>query len=118
MQPPENEAELETILGTVNYPARFAPNLAEVSAPLRHLLRQDTEFKWDETHERAFQKMKETMTSEPGPVLAYFHPKKEVTLQVDASKNGLGATIIEEGRPVASKLLNNTQQHRTKLCPN
>lgn len=44
MSPPENEAELETILGMANYLARFAPNLAEVTAPLRHLLRRDTEF--------------------------------------------------------------------------
>ena len=47
MSPPENEAELETILGMVNYLTRFAPNLAEVTAPLRHLLRRDTEFEWD-----------------------------------------------------------------------
>lgn len=37
MPPPENEAELETIFGTVNYFATFAPNLAEVSAPLRQI---------------------------------------------------------------------------------
>lgn len=44
MKPPENEAELETILGMVNYLAKFAPNLAEISAPLRHLLRKETQF--------------------------------------------------------------------------
>lgn len=95
MQPPKNEAELETVLGMMNYLARFAPHLAEVSAPLRLLLRRETEFKWDTAHKRAFQQMKETITSEPGPVLAYFDSEKEVTLQVDASKNGLGATIMQ-----------------------
>ena len=117
MQPPKNEAELETILGMMNYLARFAPHLAEVSAPLRLLLRRDTEFKWDTAHERAFQQMKDTITAEPGPVLAYFDSEKEVTLQVDASKNGLGATIMQEGRPVAyaSKLLNSTEQNYAQI---
>lgn len=72
------------ILGMVNYLARFAPNLAEVTAALRHLLRRDTEFIWDTTREKVFQLMKDTIMVEPGPVLAYFDPKKEVTLQVDA----------------------------------
>lgn len=31
MKPPENEAELEMILGMVNYLGRFSPNLAEVT---------------------------------------------------------------------------------------
>ncbi len=38
MQLPKNEAELETILSMVYCFARFAPNLAKMSAPLRHLL--------------------------------------------------------------------------------
>lgn len=61
--------------------------------------------------------MKETITAQPGPVLAYFGPKKEVTLQVDTSKNGLGATIMQEGKPVAyaSKLLNNTEQNYAQI---
>lgn len=117
MSPPTSEAELKTVLGMVNYLVRFAPNLAEVCAPLRLLLRQDTEFKWDTIHENAFQKMKKIITAEPGPVLAYFDPEKEVTLQVDASKNGLGATIMQEGRPIAyaSKLLTSTEQNYAQI---
>lgn len=30
MSPPTSEAELKTVLGMVNYLARFAPNLADV----------------------------------------------------------------------------------------
>lgn len=61
--------------------------------------------------------MKEIITAEPGPVLAYIDPEKEVTLQVDASKNSLGAAIMQEGRPVAyaSKLLNSTEQNYTQI---
>ena len=45
------------------------------------------------------------------PVLAYFNPKLDVTLQVNTSKYGLGATLLQEGRPVsyASKTLTQTE---------
>ena len=33
--------------------------------------------------------------------LAFYNPKKEVTIQVDASMKGLGPTLIQEGKPVA-----------------
>ena len=46
------------------------------------------------------------------PVLAYFDPEKETRIQVDASKNGLGATLMQDGKPVAfpSKSLTETQK--------
>lgn len=36
----------------------------------------------------------------PAPVLAYFDPEKELTLQVDSSKDGLGAVLMQQGRPI------------------
>ena len=34
------------------------------------------------------------------PVLAYFDAKSECTIQCDASKQGLGAVLLQEGQPV------------------
>ena len=103
MDAPKDRAELETILGMVTYLTQFAPNLATLTAPLRDLLKKDVEFIWDACHDRAFQKIKDVLTD--CPVLAYFN--KDVTLQVDASKYGIGATLLQEGKPVlyASKTL-------------
>ncbi|RXN13855.1 Retrovirus-related Pol poly from transposon [Labeo rohita] len=111
MTPPKDRAELETILGMVNYLAKFAPSLSDINAPLRQLLRQDSEFLWDKQHDVAFQKMKDIITREPGPVLAFFDTSKDLTLQVDASKYGLGAVLLQEGKPLAyaSKSLTDTE---------
>lgn len=101
MQPPQNKTELETILGMVNYLSKFAPNLSEITSPLRKLLVKDVHFPWDQPQEQAFQKVKDVITQSPGPVLSYYDHKKELTLQVDASKFGLGATLLQDSKPIA-----------------
>lgn len=117
MQPPRSKAELETVLGMINYLARFAPRLSEINAPLRQLLKHDSEFVWDANHNRAFQQMKDLITQQPGPVLSYFDPQKELRLQVDASKSGLGAVMLQDDKPVAyaSKSLNSTEENYAQI---
>ena len=57
------------------------------------------------------QKVKDVITQSPGPVLAYHDPKKPLTLQFVASKAGLGATIMQDGKAMAyaSKSLTSTE---------
>ncbi|KAK9539543.1 hypothetical protein VZT92_004643 [Zoarces viviparus] len=55
MAPPRNKAELETILGMVTYLSKFAPRLSEAIAPLRELLKENSEFTWDSNQDVAFQ---------------------------------------------------------------
>ncbi|KAI4880495.1 hypothetical protein NFI96_000640, partial [Prochilodus magdalenae] len=88
MQPPKNRAELETILGMVNYLARFTSHLSQIKDLITH-----------------------------HPVLAYFDPLKELRLQVDASKCGLGAVMLQGERPVAyaSKSLNSTEENYAQI---
>ena len=43
MEPPRNKQELETLLAMVNYLAEFTPNQAETTAPMRSLLKKDSE---------------------------------------------------------------------------
>uniref|UniRef100_A0A8C7UJR4 ribonuclease H n=1 Tax=Oncorhynchus mykiss TaxID=8022 RepID=A0A8C7UJR4_ONCMY len=100
MEPPKNCAELETVLGMVNYLAKFAPSLSNANARLCQLLKQSSEFLWDKQHDIAFQNVKNLITREPGPILAYYDPDKELRLQVDASKYGLGAVLLQEGKPI------------------
>ena len=110
MEPPRNKQELEPLLGMVNYLAKFTPNLAETTSPMRSLLKKDSDFVWESVQQTALDKMKQLITS--AKILTYYDVKKEVTLEVDASKHGLGAVLMQEGKPVAyaSKSLNPTEQ--------
>ena len=111
----EMEQELETLLGMVNYLAKFTPNLAETTSPMRSLLKKDSEFIWDCAQQTAFDKMKLLITS--AGTLAYYDVKKGVTLEVDASKHGLGAVLMQEGKPVAyaSKSLSRAEQEYAQI---
>ena len=110
MADPTRKAEIQTILGIANYLTKFAPNPSDITAPMRDLLKKDIEFLWDSQQEIAFNKMKEVITKIP--VLAFYDPKKELTLEVDSSERATGATLMQEGRPIeyASQALAENQQ--------
>ena len=115
MGPPTDKKELQTLLGMITYLSKFAPHTSDITKPMRDLLKEDTEFVWDEMQQSALQGIKEVLTQHP--ILSYFDPRKEVTLEVDASKSGLGAAIFQEGKPVAyaSKSLSSTEQNYAQI---
>ena len=76
----------------------FLPHLAEVEEPLRRLIKKDTVFHWDKPQEYAFHRIKELLCS-IAPILAYYDVKKNITIQYDASKNAVGAVLLQ-GQPI------------------
>lgn len=110
MPRPTDKAGVQRLLGMLNYVSKFIPNMSDLTAPLRQLILQEVEWHWHEQQEQSFKAIKETLAA--APVLAYYNAKEELTLQVDASSTGLGAALIQGGRPVAyaSKALTPTQQ--------
>ena len=99
MPPPTDRKGVERLLGTVNYLAKFVPNMSTVMEPIRVLLRKDTEFSWMKPQEEAFAKVKSILSQ--APVLQFFDVKKPVRISCDASKSGLGAVLLQENRPIA-----------------
>jgi hypothetical protein len=109
MPTPANKEEIRRFLALVGYLHKFLPNLADISKPLRQLLENKVAWSWEPHHEDAFQKLKHMVTTTP--VLKLYDVNKNITLQVDSSREGLGAALLQDDRPVlyASKSLNETQ---------
>ena len=99
MEAPKDRAEVQRFCGAVNYLVKFLPKLSDVIEPIRQLTKSDIEWHWMEPQEKAFKEIKALITQ--APVLAYYDPNKKLTIQCDASGRGLGAALLQEGRPVA-----------------
>lgn len=99
MEEPNDKKGVMRLLGMLKYLSKFIPNLTRLTSPLRRLTRQDIEFCWDKDCANSFKMLKAAITSEQ--VLAYFDPNKDIEIHTDASQNGLGCVLLQEGRPIA-----------------
>ncbi|CAB4034315.1 Hypothetical predicted protein [Paramuricea clavata] len=108
-QAPVNVSEVKSFLGMMNYSARFIPNYAMLSEPLRRLTQNDATWTWSTEQENAFIPLKQSLTADT--IIAYFDPSKEIEIIVDASPVGLGAMLEQDGRIVAfaSRALTDTE---------
>ena len=82
----------------VQYLSWYIPNLASVSAVLWDLTKSANECQWNPEHQQAADKVKELIASLGS--LQYFDGDKPVTIQVDSSMRGLGATLLQSKGPV------------------
>ena len=92
------------------YLAQFSARLSELAEPIRQIAKGKVPFNWGVEHQAAFTHVKKEIAS--APVLAYYNPKKQTTLQTDASIKGLGACLLKDSKPVyfASKALTDAQK--------
>ena len=90
---PKTAAEVRSFLGLVNFSARFIENLATKSEPLRKLTKKSEKFVWEDEQQKAFDQLKTDLSK--AETLAYFDPKAETRIVVDASPVGLGAVLTQ-----------------------
>jgi ribonuclease HI len=66
---------------------------------MTELLKNNTKFEWSEACEKSFQERKKRLTT--APVLTLPDIKKDFVVYCDASKQGLGCVLMQEGKVVA-----------------
>lgn len=99
MPRPKQKSDVLRLLGMAKYLGKFVPNLSKVTAPLRNLTRLDVEWSWSEEHDNSLCKLKHLLSH--APVLAFFDPSVNIEIETDASKDGLGACLLQNGHPIA-----------------
>ena len=117
MTAPETKQQLQSFLGMVTYMGNFIPHLSHHTEPLRQLLKKDVTFYWDDQLTRSFQEIKHLLKRATSKPLGYYNQRKEVIVQVDASLRGLGACLIQDGKPIAfaSKSLTGAESHYANI---
>ena len=95
---PRNVTELRGFIGICTYYWKFVKSFSQRAAPLIDLTRKGA-FSWSDTVQRAFDRLKEVMSS--CPVLALPDFTQPFVLECDASGEGIGAVLMQGGHPIA-----------------
>ena len=90
---PSDIAGIQRFMGMVNHLGKFIPHLADLSDPLRQLLRKDSVWVWGEPQQKAFEQIKQALVSPT--VLAHYNPNRPTIISADASNTGLGAVLFQ-----------------------
>lgn len=98
-KPPTSVHEVRSFLGLAGYYRRFVQNFSIIASPLTKLLRKNVKFAWNKECQDSFDELKACLTS--ASVLTLPVMGLEYVVYSDASRNGLGCVLMQQGKVVA-----------------
>jgi hypothetical protein len=115
LSPPKNVLEIRSFHGLAGYYRRFIEGYSEIVKTLTTLLEKGKEFKWDEKCQASFEELKKRLTISSVLIMPDIH--KGFDVYYDASRQGLGCVLLQEGKVVAyasRKLRKHEQNYHTR----
>ncbi|BFZ09764.1 hypothetical protein BsWGS_12803 [Bradybaena similaris] len=95
LTPPTTKKQVRSIIGLMNYYAKFIPNFSEKTAVFSSLLQKasPTKITWNETLQKAFEDLKELFSK--NPILKIPNYKLPFVLQTDASNVAIAGCLLQ-----------------------
>jgi ribonuclease HI len=96
--PPATVSEIQSFLGLAGYYHRFIKDFSKIAKPMMKLLEKNKTFEWTKECQASFEELKKWLTS--SPVLVLPDLTKKFDIYCDASHQGLGCVLMQEGQVV------------------
>jgi hypothetical protein len=112
---PTSVFEIRSFLGLAGYYRRFVMDFSALAKPMTRLTQRGIKFDWSGACEKSFQELKKRLTNDPILIV----PRRDIGYVVycDASKDGLGCVLMQEGQVIAygsRQLKIHEQNYRTR----
>jgi ribonuclease HI len=96
---PTNVSKIRSFLRLAGYYRRFIEGFSKIARPMTELLKKEKKFNWTESCEKSFQELKRRLTT--APVLTLLDIQRDFVVYCDASRQGLGCVLMQDGKVVA-----------------
>jgi hypothetical protein len=90
---------IRSFFGLAGYYQRFIEGFSKIIKPMTELLKKDKKFEWTSASEASFQELKKGLTTTP--ILVMPDMEKPFSIYCDASGQGLGCVLMQDGHVVA-----------------
>jgi hypothetical protein len=96
---PSTVLEIRSFSGLAGYYRRFIEGFSKIAKPMTSLLEKGKEFKWTEECQESFDQLRSKLMA--APVLIMADLQKNFDIYCDASRQGLGCVLMQEGHVIA-----------------
>ena len=100
MPTPNLKHKILSFLGLCNYLSSYVPDLSNILHSLHQLAKKNLVFTWDSHYDNLYQRAKDYILQNAN-TLCYYDPDLPISLETDTSQSGLGAVLLQQGRPIS-----------------
>lgn len=91
---PTNVVQIRQFVGLASYFRKYVRDFATIARPLTQLTKKNVTWSWGDEQNKAFEVLKEKLSSRP--VLVLYNSGARTEVHTDASKFGLGGMLLQE----------------------